>query len=88
MSISDFLNQMGDSKNRNTPRQEGCKNITGGRRCGITSANGLNNGDEPEGWWVGYSPRNGYGAPVEGPWEDWVTLAKNILAEDERRGKK
>ena len=33
-------------------------------------------------WFVGYSPRNGLHASVEGPWEDWVTLARNILAAD------
>lgn len=65
--------------------KQACQNITGGRRCGITAENGLNDGNEPDGWWVGYSPRNGMFASVEGDWADWVTLARNIIAEDERR---
>lgn len=59
--------------------------ISGGTRCGITSENGLNDGTEADGWWVGYSPRNGLYASVEGPWEDWVKLASRILEEDARR---
>lgn len=62
-----------------------CRDISGGRRCGITATNGLNEGNEPDGWWVGYSPRNGLYASVEGDWSDWVTLARKIIAEDDRR---
>lgn len=47
--------------------------IVGGRRCAISSSEWLS------GWFVGYSPRNGENASVEGPWEDWVTLARSIL---------
>lgn len=54
--------------------------IPGGRRCALQSCPFLG----PD-WFVGVSPRNGMFASVEGPWEDWVTLAKGILAEDERR---
>lgn len=64
--------------------ERACQDISGGRRCGVTASNGLNSGDDPDGWWVGYSPRNGLYASVEGPWEDWVNLARNIIAEDER----
>ena len=85
MNMHDEVNRMQQDKQRTTPRADGCRDIRGGRRCAITAANGLNDGNEPDGWWVGYSPRNGYGASVEGSWDDWVTLAKAILAEQERR---
>lgn len=50
--------------------------LEGGRRCAVKQSEWM------EGWWVGTSPRNGDNATVEGPWEDWVTLARNILAYD------
>ncbi len=59
--------------------------IVGGDRCGITANNGLNEGDDPNGWWVAYSPRNGSRATAEGCWKDWVTLARKIIAQDESR---
>jgi hypothetical protein len=52
--------------------------IEGGRRCAIEDASEI-----IEGWWVGYSPRNGRGASVEGPWGDWVALARAIITRDE-----
>jgi hypothetical protein len=52
--------------------------INGGRRCALTASGWLDN------WWMGTSPRNGDNAGVEGPWEDWVRLARNILAAHER----
>lgn len=52
--------------------------LDGGRRCAVKQSAWL---DE---WWVGVSPRNGEGAVVEGPWGDWVALARNILAHDEK----
>ena len=52
--------------------------LDGGRRCAVRQSEAI------DGWWVGESPRNGEGACVEGPWEDWVTLARNILAYDEK----
>ncbi|MFK4760319.1 hypothetical protein ACI3KS_05225 [Microbacterium sp. ZW T5_45] len=55
--------------------------IAGGRRLAVEASQSLDN------WWVGVSPRNGYGALVEGSWDDWVILAKKILAADaEHRG--
>ena len=48
--------------------------IAGGRRCAIRRAEAL------PGWWVATSPRNGDEALVEGSWDDWVTLARSILA--------
>jgi hypothetical protein len=62
-----------------------CQDIIGGKRCGITACNGLNDGNDPRGWWVGFSPKNGMNACVEGSWSDWVQLAQQILAEDARR---
>lgn len=53
--------------------------LRGGRRVALRSSESL-----PD-WYVGFSPRNGQNAAVEGTWEDWVTLAKAILAEDEAR---
>lgn len=50
--------------------------IPGGRRCAL---------EKLEDWGdfhVAISPRNGRGAAVEGPWEDWVTLANGILEAD------
>lgn len=35
-------------------------------------------------WYISHSPRNG-NQNAEGPWSEWVQLAKLILAEDERR---
>lgn len=46
--------------------------IRAGRRCAIFH--------HSTDWWVGISPRNGHGSAVEGPWEDWVRLARGILA--------
>ena len=51
--------------------------IDGGRRCGV-----YRHWDD---WWVGYSPRNGIHASVEGPWEDWVLLAQQILVVEGER---
>ena len=34
--------------------------------------------------WIATSPINGPGAMAEGPWKDWVTLAKNILKSDRK----
>jgi hypothetical protein len=53
--------------------------ITGGRRVAMGVCPWM--GDEGA-WWTGTSPRNGRHASVEGPWEDWVTLAREILAAD------
>lgn len=50
----------------------------GGKRVAMESLDG---GE----WYLGYSPRNGHHASVEGPWEDWVALAKKIIEEDEKR---
>ncbi len=85
MSLQDIVNDMAEEDHNRKLETAECRDIRGGRRCGITAFNGLNDGDEPEGWWVGYSPRNGMHASVEGPWADWVALAKAILEEDERR---
>lgn len=51
--------------------------IPGGRRCAVAVCPWMSN------WFVGTSPRNGDDATVEGTWEDWVVLAKNILAIEE-----
>lgn len=50
---------------------------SGGRRCALAMT-------ETDGWdwYVGESPRNGYGALVEGPWSHWVKLAHEILRVD------
>jgi hypothetical protein len=48
----------------------------GGRRCAIVKSAWLDD------WYVGFSPRNGEGASVEGTWADWVELANNILEAD------
>jgi hypothetical protein len=65
--------------------------ISAGRRLALSAENGLNitPGEkfEPEGWWVSYSPRNDNNN-AEGPWSEWVALAKAVLAEDERRKQK
>ena len=52
--------------------------LEGGRRCAVKQTPYI------DGWWVGVSPRNGEGATVEGPWEDWVALARAILEHDEK----
>lgn len=52
--------------------------IDAGRRNGIHQVATL------DGWWVAYSPRNGDGATAEGPWDDWVLLARLILEYDEK----
>lgn len=85
-SVQSLLKVAADAKHANTKTEEHCHDIPGGRRCAITAVNGLNEGNDPNGWWVGYSPRNGADASVEGSWEDWVALANNILAEDASRG--
>lgn len=46
--------------------------IPGGRRCAVEI-------QASSGWWVGFSPRNGRHASVEGPPEDWEAMAKRIL---------
>ncbi|MCW1431359.1 hypothetical protein [Novosphingobium sp. JCM 18896] len=50
--------------------------IAGGRRCGVEKSAWL------DGWFISWSPRND-NQNAEGPWEDWVSLAKAILAADE-----
>lgn len=85
MDIHQAVNELANQDHAEKLKTAKCRDIAGGRRCAITACNGLNDGDEPDGWWVGYSPRNGMGGSVEGNWEDWVTLAKKILEEDERR---
>ena len=60
---------MKDERNPRDPRF----NVGGGYRCTIEQSEWLPS------YWVGYSPRNGQGACVEGPWCDWVALARNIL---------
>lgn len=52
--------------------------VRGGWRCALQRPSPF------EDWWFGTSPRNGDGAFVEGPWEDWVALARGILAADEK----
>lgn len=52
--------------------------LDGGNRCALKQSEWI------DGWWVGESPRNGEGALVEGPWQDWVILAYAILAYDEK----
>ena len=47
---------------------------SGGKRLALDHSSGLG-GD----WFVGWSPRNGYNASVEGPWDHWVALALGIL---------
>lgn len=46
--------------------------IEGGRRCEV-----YRHWDD---WFVGISPRNGHGASVEGPFEDWLTIAAGFIA--------
>jgi len=62
--------------------------ISGGRRCGVHCSTDADASKPAEagaeelfeaGWWVGYSPRNGLNASVEGSWLDWVFLARRIL---------
>lgn len=36
-------------------------------------------------WWVAVSPRNGPNGQPEGPWSEWVLLARRILELDELR---
>jgi hypothetical protein len=52
--------------------------LIGGRRCALEK---LEDWDD---FYVAVSPRNGRNAVAEGPWEDWVTLARNILDADQR----
>lgn len=41
-------------------------------------------GDMKQNWFIGFSP--GYESlAAEGPWEEWVRLARAILQENERR---
>lgn len=47
----------------------------GGRRLAVQASEWLDN------WYVAYSPRNDNNN-AEGPWEDWVTLAHDILRID------
>ena len=51
--------------------------LEAGRRVGMGGKTASN-------WYVSNSPRNGW-RTIEGPWEDWVELARLILAENERR---
>jgi hypothetical protein len=53
-------------------------NIRSGRRLAIKNSDWL-----PD-WYISWSPRN-CNQNAEGPWSEWVELAKAILAEDERR---
>jgi hypothetical protein len=46
--------------------------VTGGRRLAIRGSRHLDD------WYLPYSPRNG-NDNAEGPWSDWVALAKEIL---------
>jgi len=84
-SLKDAVEELERTKHATVKRVPGCDDLVGGKRCGITAVNGLNEGDEPDGWWVGYSPRNGFNASVEGPWSDWVEMAQKILDEERRR---
>ncbi len=52
--------------------------LTAGRRLGMFHSADM--GD----WYVSWSPRNASSC-AEGGWADWVDLAKQILAEDEKR---
>jgi len=52
--------------------------IEAGRRVGMC-------GDTKRDWYVSDSPRNGEMQMIEGCWEDWVCLAKQILEENDRR---
>ena len=52
--------------------------LEAGRRVGMSGKTASN-------WYVSNSPRNGWGSIIEGPWEDWVELARLILSENERR---
>ena len=64
------------------------ESFSGGKRLAMAQF------EEDVDWYVGYSPRNSIshhnfnGASVEGSWEDWVNLAKEILKEDKKRNKK
>jgi hypothetical protein len=51
------------------------EHVQGARRCGIQRSAWL------PGWFVGWSPRND-NENAEGPWSDWVALARAILATD------
>lgn len=51
--------------------------INAARRLGMRKSDWLGN------WYVSWSPRN-CNNNAEGPWEDWVELARRILAEDEK----
>lgn len=46
--------------------------IKGGRRCAV-----YRHWDD---WWVGFSPRNGQGASVEGSFGDWCQMAAGLIA--------
>lgn len=54
------------------------KDIYAGRRLAIEKSDWMEN------WWVAHSPRNGKSACAEGPWEEWVELARQILEVDAR----
>jgi hypothetical protein len=51
--------------------------IKAGTRLAMRKSDWLGN------WYVSESPRN-CNNNAEGPWEEWVTLARLILAEDEK----
>ena len=51
------------------------ESIEAAKRCGIQSSDWLT------GWFVPWSPRND-NQNAEGPWSDWVALARAILAAD------
>ena len=55
--------------------------LAAGRRLAVKSSRWVG---EDEDWYVAYSPRND-SACAEGTWEEWVNLAKLILAKDEER---
>jgi hypothetical protein len=51
--------------------------VNGAKRCGIQRSVWL------DGWFIPWSPRND-NENAEGPWSDWVNLARKIIEADEK----
>lgn len=60
------------------PGKPGDVVATGGRRCGVERSVWLDD------WYVSHSPRND-NSNAEGPWSDWVALAREIIALEDAR---